>query len=618
MATIEEEPTAGACCICLSELDEVTQAKMEFCRHMFHIDCILTWGKRVNLCPLCKTEFRSIIFQGKKIDIERDNPHNRKEIEDDSSSEYDGDGMIFGSDDEEEDNLYCEVCEEECTSDGVPFTFCRGNCGKYVHLSCRGLRSREERWYCIDCQPRRPTTNSRRSSTSWISNPQRSQAVANSLSWAEDSISRQLRLMRHRMERTAQATSVSLPIPTLKTNSNAVSLRSKSQLAHEIESEMKDELQKSSNETSSPSESVVAYKRIRRETTPRNTNYPNTASQNASQQSLTLTSKLAANTQISRRNMESNAVNDLFSRITSPGLAREYSNFTSSSGQTSYMTTTTGTATTSHLQFPSNFHQSYSTVRPADNTFLSVHQPSSSSPSSSSSSSSHITITTQELTEQYISQLQSPLKMKNVEHQKEKIIEMIPKIFSLCTLRNNSDFLVGLLDNGLLSILSLYLSTSASVPDPFNHPISHTSTPSELTSSPQQSERRNQEAKAVLSKPMQEMILRTIHCLPIQSRHLFHIRRKGNQLQHDSGEREIKIGKFISLFAILSKYVVQMTGRGEITGRGSVGTPQRIDDTLSKLGAQILTVWKSILKHYPSAQKKIDSILEGVVESLFK
>ncbi len=44
------------CSICLSSLDNYTRI---ICGHIFHKECIDTWNKKNNTCPLC----RSIIIQ---------------------------------------------------------------------------------------------------------------------------------------------------------------------------------------------------------------------------------------------------------------------------------------------------------------------------------------------------------------------------------------------------------------------------------------------------------------------------------------------------------------------------------------------------------------------------
>ncbi|KAJ0398287.1 hypothetical protein ATCC90586_005316 [Pythium insidiosum] len=50
-----------ACCICQDEVAVVTQGFLPSCDHRFHFDCIVTWAKVTNLCPLCKQVFRAVV-----------------------------------------------------------------------------------------------------------------------------------------------------------------------------------------------------------------------------------------------------------------------------------------------------------------------------------------------------------------------------------------------------------------------------------------------------------------------------------------------------------------------------------------------------------------------------
>jgi hypothetical protein len=570
-----------SCCICLSDVDDISQATMEFCSHIFHIDCILSWGKRVNKCPLCKVEFHRIIFQGKKVEVEGD------EVDDEAGESEDEDEMEFGSD-EDNDTIYCEICEEECEIGGERFTFCHGNCGRYIHLSCRGLVD-EENWYCYDCQPARrrrvprPLAPSRRTG-----NPERTQSVFSSLHSAEESISRQLQLMRQRMEREAYEPPLIVP----NSSENAIRLRSKSKLATEIGREMMADSSKPSPDAAPE----TTYKRIRRNTTRQSSvaTFASHPTPTSSQQTLLITNQLSQNAQNSRK-LESSSVNDLLTRLTAP--SSEASTFQRSPPALPFNTTSPITSSSSHYtsttsrvpvlhnsnlkrQLPS----SYSTSCPVDHSFTMQ------------SSNADTTTITRDLVEQYIVKLQAPFRINNLEQRGEMLSDLVPKIFSLCVLHNNQEFLSGLLDYGILSVLAQYLTGQQE-----NVIKVDSASTSALRPKRKISDCPCDLQPSGLSTTRQAMILRTIHCLPIKARHLFHLRG----LPQNSTESKVKIGKFIPLIRILGNYV-QHKGQGQ--GDDSKGG----EEALRNLGIRILTDWKTILKHYPSAIAKIESMLGEV------
>ena len=56
------------CAICLNQLERnQNYIKHPYCSHKFHHDCIITWIKSINSCPLCRNGFpsqRIIMHQG--------------------------------------------------------------------------------------------------------------------------------------------------------------------------------------------------------------------------------------------------------------------------------------------------------------------------------------------------------------------------------------------------------------------------------------------------------------------------------------------------------------------------------------------------------------------------
>ncbi len=43
------------CSICLDEINIITDMEITECFHIFHNDCLKTWCKTNNSCPLCRT-----------------------------------------------------------------------------------------------------------------------------------------------------------------------------------------------------------------------------------------------------------------------------------------------------------------------------------------------------------------------------------------------------------------------------------------------------------------------------------------------------------------------------------------------------------------------------------
>ena len=46
------------CCICLDNIEMGAKTILLPCGHMFHCDCILTWLKKNNTCPMCRFEIK--------------------------------------------------------------------------------------------------------------------------------------------------------------------------------------------------------------------------------------------------------------------------------------------------------------------------------------------------------------------------------------------------------------------------------------------------------------------------------------------------------------------------------------------------------------------------------
>jgi hypothetical protein len=58
--TDEEEEDKHACSICLETLQEGMRIGSLTCHHEFHVDCLKTWLKRKNHCPLCNGQIAEL------------------------------------------------------------------------------------------------------------------------------------------------------------------------------------------------------------------------------------------------------------------------------------------------------------------------------------------------------------------------------------------------------------------------------------------------------------------------------------------------------------------------------------------------------------------------------
>jgi hypothetical protein len=158
----EEE---NECSICLQEMDQLTEAGLDSCKHTFHIDCISKWGKQSSKCPLCKGNFENYLFQGGKIpniastDLGSDEESISSQFESENSESYEEDNS-------EDDEYRCSVCGVDDDLMGRRL-FCSHHCGSYAHVFCLGPpdgssdSSERVTWVCIDCTARQRRAESR-------------------------------------------------------------------------------------------------------------------------------------------------------------------------------------------------------------------------------------------------------------------------------------------------------------------------------------------------------------------------------------------------------------------------------------------------------------------------
>lgn len=129
------------CAICLEAIKEL--ANLDNCSHDFCKSCILEWStKYTNLCPLCKKDFKKIIYYDKNKKKEIRVKKKKLVVE-----EEEGDFVDF----EEESSDECMICGE--SSDFAHMLVCDSCHYNVCHTYCDGLnRIPSNDWYCRDCK----------------------------------------------------------------------------------------------------------------------------------------------------------------------------------------------------------------------------------------------------------------------------------------------------------------------------------------------------------------------------------------------------------------------------------------------------------------------------------
>lgn len=124
------------CPICLD--DKVSPSRLDNCEHEFCKDCIEQWAKVCNECPLCKEEFKKIIFQeGDEKKVKRRKfKFNTEEEEENWIDNVSDNCMICDKGDNNHLMLVCDKCK---------YNIC--------HTYCAGLDLiPDEDWFCFDCR----------------------------------------------------------------------------------------------------------------------------------------------------------------------------------------------------------------------------------------------------------------------------------------------------------------------------------------------------------------------------------------------------------------------------------------------------------------------------------
>ena len=188
------------CPICLMEIVSSNDARLDSCKHQFHIDCIKQWSYLKASCPLCKQAFTRISFDGQIFIVKKKGKRKREihnelfgeddEGENDDDNDDDDDDNDDNDDDSDDDDVlgYCIICLGECEPIDGQFLACRSrSCTSVVHQFCIDRFNDNSSWLCAECSRRRyqhssDRYNVRESISSIISNGSSSSSSSSSRS----------------------------------------------------------------------------------------------------------------------------------------------------------------------------------------------------------------------------------------------------------------------------------------------------------------------------------------------------------------------------------------------------------------------------------------------------
>jgi hypothetical protein len=135
--------TNTTCAICLENISCL--ANLDNCTHDFCKPCIIEWStKYANVCPLCKKDFKKIIYyeKNKKKEIKV----KKKKFKLDEEEDF---GLLESFVEESADN--CMVCNSN--SDFPNMLVCDGCHYNVCHTYCDGLNVIPyEDWFCTECR----------------------------------------------------------------------------------------------------------------------------------------------------------------------------------------------------------------------------------------------------------------------------------------------------------------------------------------------------------------------------------------------------------------------------------------------------------------------------------
>lgn len=141
------------CAICLDTINQL--ANLDNCSHDFCRPCIVQWSKNTNLCPLCKKEFKKIIYyeknKKKELKVKKKKLHVEEEgfeLLDELAQESADNCMVCAGSNDLAQMLVCDFCH---------YNVC--------HTYCDGLTSIPDNdWFCLSCRGRHYNINNIQSS----------------------------------------------------------------------------------------------------------------------------------------------------------------------------------------------------------------------------------------------------------------------------------------------------------------------------------------------------------------------------------------------------------------------------------------------------------------------
>eukprot|EP01083_Nonionella_stella_P035403 96598_1 len=153
-----DEGISTSCAVCLEKVDSAV-ATLDSCQHKFHFECIRTWSKINNTCPLCKKRFHEISGESEKVCGIQDK------------------NQVYDVSEEDLAQFMSEYICERCGGDGddAMMLLCDG-CDNGFHMYCLFPPIHEipeGEWYCHECRPVERAT-SRRCPNGQISSSTRS------------------------------------------------------------------------------------------------------------------------------------------------------------------------------------------------------------------------------------------------------------------------------------------------------------------------------------------------------------------------------------------------------------------------------------------------------------
>ncbi|CAI5735274.1 unnamed protein product [Peronospora destructor] len=141
---VVEDTQVDACCICQDLVDVWKQGFLSNCDHCFHFDCIVTWAKVTNLCPLCKTKFNTVTRQDAQgVEVHRAVIKDTKQVYRPDPLDHDIAAQL-----QRVNQARCEFCGSG--DDEHVLLLCEAlGCGIANHTYCIGLRIvPNTSWYC--------------------------------------------------------------------------------------------------------------------------------------------------------------------------------------------------------------------------------------------------------------------------------------------------------------------------------------------------------------------------------------------------------------------------------------------------------------------------------------